>query len=62
MQINGKKRNLDGLYEVLAPSKIVGKINLTTGVKKETEKAEVLVRNTDIENFVIKEEMSSPPN
>ena len=46
-----KKKNLDGLYEVLAPGSTVCKISPTTSVIKEPYKPEVRVRNSDIAKF-----------
>ena len=45
------KKNLDGLYEVLAPGSTVCKISPTTSVVKEPYKQEVRVRNSDIAKF-----------
>ena len=44
-------KNLDGLYEVLAPGSTVCKISPTTSVIKEIYKQEVRVRNSDIAKF-----------
>ena len=46
-----QKKNLDGLYEVLAPGSTVCKISPTTSVIKEPYKQEVRVRNSDIAKF-----------
>ena len=46
-----QKKNLDGLYEVLAPGSTVCKISPTTSVIKEPSKPEVRVRNSDITKF-----------
>ena len=46
-----QKKNLDGLYEVLAPGSTVCKISPTTSVIKEPYKPEVRVRNSDIAKF-----------
>ena len=46
-----QKKNLDGLYEVLAPGSTVCKISPTTSVIKEPSKPEVRVRNSDIAKF-----------
>ena len=43
-----QKKNLDGLYEVLAPGSTVCKVGPTTSVIKEPHKQEVRVRNSDI--------------
>ena len=46
-----QKKNLDGLYEVLAPGSTVCKVSPTTNVIKEPHKHEVRVRNLDIAKF-----------
>ena len=46
-----QKKNLDGLYEVLAPGSRVCKVSPTTSVIKEPNRQEVRVRNSDIANF-----------
>ena len=47
-----QKKNLDGLYEVLAPGSTVGKICPTTSVIKEPNRQEVRVKNSaDIPKF-----------
>ena len=46
-----QKKNLDGLYEVLAPGSTVCKVSPTTSVIKEPHKQEVRVRNSDIAKF-----------
>ena len=46
-----QKKNLDGLYEVLAPGSTVCKVSLTTSVIKEPNRQEVRVRNSDIAKF-----------
>ena len=43
-----QKKNLDGLYEVLASGSTVGKISAITSVIKEPKHQEVSVRNSDI--------------
>ena len=45
------KKNLDGLYEVLAPGSIVQKTDQYTAVLREPGKVEVTVRNSDIAKF-----------
>ena len=45
------KKNLEGLYEVLAPSSNIIKVSLTTSTIKEPRKAVVTVRNSDIAKF-----------
>ena len=51
-----QKKNLDGLYEVLAPGSTVCKVSPTTSVIKEPHKQEVRVRNSDIAKFVTRTE------
>ena len=46
-----QKKNLDGLYEVLAPGSTVCKVSPTTSVIKEPNRQEVRVRNSDIAKF-----------
>ena len=46
-----QKKDLDRLYEVLVPGSTVLKISPTTRVKKETNRPEVRVRNSDIAKF-----------
>ena len=46
-----QKKNLDGLYEVLAPGSTLCKVSPTTSVIKEPHKQEVRVRNADIAKF-----------
>ena len=41
------KKNLDGLYEVLAPGSVVQKTDQYTSVIREPGKLEVTVRNSD---------------
>ena len=52
----GQKKNLDGLYEVLAPGSTVCKVNPTTSVIKEPNRQEVRVPNSDIAKFGTKAE------
>ena len=51
-----QKKNLDGLYEVLAPGSTVCKVSLTTSVIEEPNRQEVRVRNSDIAKFGTKAE------
>ena len=44
-----QKQNLDGVYKLFAPRITVGKVSPTTSVNKQTNKAEVSVRNSDIQ-------------
>ena len=46
-----QKKNLDGLYGVLAPGSTVCKVSPTTSVIKEPLKQEVRVTNSDIAKF-----------
>ena len=46
-----QKRNLDGLYEVLAPGSTVCKVSPTTSLIKEPNRQEVGVRKSDNANF-----------
>ena len=46
-----QKKNLDGLYEVLAPGSTFCKVSPTTSVIKEPNRQEVRVRNSDIAKF-----------
>ena len=46
-----QKKNLDGLYEVLAPGSTVCKVSPTTSVIEEPNRKEVRVRNSDIAKF-----------
>ena len=46
-----QKKNLDGLYEVLAPGSTACKVSPTTSVIKEPNRQEVRVRNSDIAKF-----------
>ena len=50
------KKNLDALYEVLAPGSVVQKTDQFTSVIREPGKLEVTVRNSDIANFVTRDE------
>ena len=50
------KRNLDGLYEVLAPGSVVQKADQYTSVIREPGKLEVTVRNSDIAKFGTRDE------
>ena len=54
-----QKKNLDGLYEILAPGSTVGKISLTTSVIREPNRQEVRVRNCDIAKFWTKNQRDS---
>ena len=45
------KKNIDGLYEVLAPGSVVQKTDQFTSVIREPGKLEVTVRNSDIAKF-----------
>ena len=50
------KKNLDGLYEVLAPGSVVQKADQYISVIREPGKMEVTVRNSDIAKFGTREE------
>ena len=50
------KKNLDGLYEVLAPRSTVQKTDQYTSVIREPGKVEVTVRNSDIAKFGTRDE------
>ena len=50
------KKNLEGLYEVLAPGSVVKKTDQYTSVIREPGKMEVTVRNSDIAKFGTREE------
>ena len=50
------KKNLDGLYELLAPGSVVQKTDQYTSVIREPGKIEVTVRNSDIAKFGTREE------
>ena len=45
------KRDLNRLYEALAPGSTVGKLSPTTSVMKEPNKPEVIVRNLHFTKF-----------
>ena len=45
------KKNIDGLYEVLATRSVVQKTDQYISVMRETGKLEVTVRNSDIAKF-----------
>ena len=51
-----QKKNLDCVYEVLAPGSTVRKISPTASVVKEPNRQEVRVRNSDIAKFGTKNE------
>ena len=53
---NRSKKNLDGLYEVLAPGSVVQKTDQYTSVIRELGKVEVTVPNSDIAKFGIRDE------
>ena len=53
------KRNLDGLYEVLAPGSVVQKTDQSTSVFREPGKMEVTVRNSDITKFGTRDEQKN---
>ena len=50
------KKNLDGLYEVLAPGSVVQKTEQYTSVLRDPGIVEVTVRNSDIAKFGTREE------
>ena len=50
------KKNLDGLYEVLAPGSVVQKTDQFTSVIREPGKVEVTVRNSDFAKFSTRSE------
>ena len=50
------KKNLDGLYEVLATGSVVQKTDQYTSVIREPGKVEVTVRNSDIAKFGTRDE------
>ena len=50
------KKNLDGLYEVLAPGSVVQKTDQYTSVVREHGKVEVTVRSSDVAKFVTRDE------
>ena len=49
--VQKQKKNVDGLYGLLAPGSTVGKFSSTTSVIKEPNSPEVRVRNSDIAKF-----------
>ena len=51
-----QKKNLDGLYEILAPGSKVGKVFQPTSVIEEQNRPELRVRNSDIANFETRNE------
>ena len=53
------KKNLDGLYEVLAPRSVVQKTDQYTSVIREPGKLEATVRNSDIAKFATRDERKS---
>ena len=62
-KIHGKRRskkNLEGLYEVLAPGSRILKVNSTTSTTKEPGKTVVTVRNSDIAKFGTQLERQTP--
>ena len=56
MTVSVKKKNLDGLYEVLAPGSTVCKVSPTTSVIKNSNGQEVRVQNSDNAKFGTKAE------
>ena len=54
-----KKKNLDGLYEMLRHGKTMSKVSSATSVIKEPNKPEVRVRNSDIAKFGKKHERNT---
>ena len=56
-----QKKNLDGLYKVLAPGSTVCKVSPTTSVIKEPNRQEVRVRNSDIAMFGTTAERNTDP-
>ena len=50
------KKNLDGLYEILAPGSVVQKADQYTSELRKTGKVEVTVRNSDIAKFGTRDE------
>ena len=50
------KKNLDGLYEVLAPGSTIQKADQYTAVIREPGKVEITVRNSDIAKFGTRDE------
>ena len=62
-KVHGKRRskkNLEGLYEVLAPGSQILKVSPTTSTIKEPGKQVVTVRNSDIAKFGTKLERQTP--
>ena len=62
-KIHGKRRskkNLEGLYEVLAPGSHILKVSPTTSTIKELGKSVVTVRNSDIAKFGTQLERQTP--
>ena len=62
-KIHGKRRskkNLEGLYEVLAPGSHILKVSPTTSTIKEPGKPEVTARNSDIAKFGTQLEWQTP--
>ena len=55
-EIQRQKKNLDELYELLAPGSTVCKVSPTTSVIKEPNRQEVRVRTSDIAKFGTKAE------
>ena len=51
-----QKKNLEGLYEFLAPGITVVEPNLATGFIKEPNKSEITVRKSDVAKFRTKHE------
>ena len=52
-------KNLDGLFEVVAPSSTVGKVSPTTSIIKETNRPEIRVRNSGIAIFGTRNEQDT---
>ena len=62
-KVHGKRRskkNLEGLYEVLAPRSQIPKVSPTTSTIKEPGKPVVTVRNSDIAKFGTQLERQTP--
>ena len=53
------KKNLDGLYEVLAPGSVVQNTDQYTSVFREPRKLEITVRNSDIAKFGTRDEQKT---
>ena len=51
-----QKKNLDGLYELLAPRRTLGKVSSTTCTIKEPSRPEVRVRKSDLAKFGTRQE------